>query len=442
MAKKSLFEMKPVKGYEKKLEDFFPMERRCSNCLGCKFVPFEKIKSNRFGRNCPSVWYYNFNTYSARGRFQLGQNIIEDGYVKFEGRALDAVFNCQSCGACDVACKVTRFNLEPLAHNIALKERAVEKGLAPVELKAAVNSLEKQKTMLPDCKKADRADWAEGLGLKDLSGKETAEYLFFPGCQYSYDAGLQEKARAYVKALQKGGVDLGYMGKLDMCCGGRAKQMGFREGFEAAAKDNEAVWAKAGVVKIVTPCSDCYHALKRQYAMLGIKVEVVHAVELVAELAKAKKLKFKKAVDMAVTYHDPCHLGRLGEPHDDWDGTEAKILNQVHTWEPARPRYAGTYGIYDAPREILAAIPGLRLIEMERCRENSWCCGAGGGCSESNPEFSAWTAGERVAEANATGADAIITACPWCKSNFVSAACEDGNKIEVLDIIELVQRAM
>ena len=216
MAKKSLFDRKPIKGYEKKLEDFFPMERRCSNCAGCKFLPFEKIKSNRFGRNCPSVWYYNFNLYSARGKFQLGQNIIEDGYVKFEGQALEAIFNCQACGACDVGCKVTRFNLEPLAHNIALKERAVEKGLAPVELKAAANSLTKQKTMLPDRKRADRAGWARGTKIKDVSGRESAEYVFFPGCQYSYDPELKKKAKAYVKILADAGVDIGYLGKLDM----------------------------------------------------------------------------------------------------------------------------------------------------------------------------------------------------------------------------------
>jgi len=442
MAKKSLHEMKPVKGYEKKLEDFFPMQRRCSNCLQCKFVPYEKIKSNRFGRNCPSVWYYNFNLYSARGKFQLGQNIIEDESVKFEGLALDAIFNCQACGACDMACKVTRFNLEPLAHNLALKERAVEKGLAPVELKAAVNSLEKQKTMLPDCRKSNRANWADDLGLKDVSGKETAEYVFFPGCQYAYNAELRKKAATYVKILTKAGVDLGYLGKLDMCCGGRAKQMGFKDDFEIAARDNEAAWAKAGVTKIVTPCADCYHAIKRQYAMLGVKVEVVHATELIAGLVKANKIKFKKPVDLAVTYHDPCRLGRLGEPHEDWDGTEVKILNQVHTWEPARPRYAGTYGVYDAPREILAAIPGLRFIEMERCRENSWCCGAGGGCSIFNPEFSDAIASERVTEAQATGAEAIVTACPWCEINLSDIESDNGTYMEVVDIIDLVAKAM
>jgi len=435
--------MTPVKGYEKKLEDFFPMQRRCSNCLGCKFVPFEKIKSNRFGRNCPSIWYYNFNAYSARGRFQLGQNIIEDGYVGWEGQTLDVVFNCQACGACDIGCKITRFNLEPLAHNIALKERAVEEGKAPMSLKLLIAQLKSQKSMLPGSKKSDRAKWSAGLRLKDLSaGKATAEYAFFPGCQYAYDKGLQKKAKTYVEILRKGGVDLGYLGGTDMCCGGRAKQAGFRADFESQAKANAAVWKKAGVKKIVTPCSDCYHAIKRQYAALGLEVEVVHAVELIAELIAKKKLKLKKRVDLSVTYHDPCHLGRLGEPFVPWDGTEKKILKQIHTWEPARPRYAGREGVYDAPREILAAIPGLRLIEMERVRENSWCCGAGGACSVYNPEFSDAIASERVTEAQATGAEAVVTACPWCEKNLGGVESENGTCIDVFDIVDLVAKAL
>jgi Fe-S oxidoreductase len=159
-------------------------------------------------------------------------------------------------------------------------------------------------------------------------------------------------------------------------------------------------------------------------------------------LVKAKKLKFKKAVDITVTYHDPCHLGRLGEPFEEWYGTEVKILNQVHTWEPARPRYAGTYGVYDAPREILAEIPGVRLIEMERIRENSWCCGAGGGCSMFNSEFSGAIASERVTEAQTTGAEAIVTACPWCEQNLTGVESENGVPLEVVDIIDLVSRAL
>jgi Fe-S oxidoreductase len=145
---------------------------------------------------------------------------------------------------------------------------------------------------------------------------------------------------------------------------------------------------------------------------------------------------------MTVTTHDPCHLGRLGEPFVPWNGVGKKIYNQIHIWEPKRPRYNGAHGIYDPPRNILKAIPGVTLVEMERIREYTWCCGAGGGCSETYPEFSRWTAGERVSEANATGAEALVTACPWCESNFKGAVDENGKTIAVLDIIELIERAL
>jgi Fe-S oxidoreductase len=431
----------PLKGYEATLEDFRPMQERCSNCLGCKFVPFEKIKSHRFARNCPSVWYYNFNTYSARGRFQLGQT-LQDGYVDWGGQAVEAIFNCQTCGACDVSCKITRFNLEPLAHNIALKERAVEKGLAPPELEDAARRLPDQKTMLPGVKKADRTAWAAGLPLKDLSAGETAAYAFFPGCQYAYNQDLQSKARSQVKILLNAGVDLGFFGNGDMCCGGRAKQMGFREAFEQEAAHNAKIWAKAEGITIVTPCADCYHAIKRQYAALGYTVNVVHTSELIGDLIKKGKLKFKKELNVTVTYHDPCHLGRLGEPFEAWDGTEKKILNQIHTWEPRRPRYAGAYGIYDAPREILSAIPGLRLVEMERIRENSWCCGAGGGCGLFNKTYASAVASERVAEALSTGARTIVTGCPWCEINLKAACAENGGTMAVADIMDIVAQSL
>jgi Fe-S oxidoreductase len=416
------------------------MQERCSNCLGCKFVPFEKIKSNRFGRNCPSVWYYNFNTYSARGRFQLGQVLLDD-LVAFEGETPDIVFNCQSCGACDVSCKVTRFNLEPLAHNIALKERAVALGKAPERLRAAADHLAVEKTMLPGAKQSERAKWAEGLGLKDLT-KESAEYAFFPGCAYAYDPGLRDKARAWATALRKAGVDIGYMGAADLCCGGRAKQMGFKDAFEKEAALNYKALSGAGVKTVVTPCSDCYHALKRQYAFIGLNIKVIHAAELLAERLERGGFAFEKRVDMTVTYHDPCHLGRLGEAFVPWDGKEKKVLNQIHTWEPARPRYAGTHGVYDAPRRILAAISGLCLVEMERIRENSWCCGAGGGCGLFNAEFSGAVASERVTEAQSTGADAIVTLCPWCETNLRGAEADNGVSMKVVDLIDLVARAM
>ena len=422
------------------LNDFRPMEERCSNCLGCKWIPFDKIKSQRFGENCPSISWGNFNTYSARGRFELGLALLTKD-ADLSPATTDIIHACTSCGSCDVACKVSRYNLEPLDHNIELKAYAIEQGKLLPGQAEIIESLKKEKTMIRGKKKAARGAWAEGLGLKDLT-KEKADVLFFPGCKSSYDEKFVKNARASVRILKKAGVDLGYLGASDMCCAGRALQMGFKDAFNTSATANIKAIEASGATIIVTPCSDCYHAFKRQYPKLGLKVEVLHVVEYLDRLIKEGKLAFTKKVPMKVTYHDPCHLGRLGEPFVAWEGKEKKIFNQIHTWEPRRPRFNGAYGIYDAPREVIGSIPGVELVEMERIREYSWCCGAGSVCNETNPEFSAWTAAERVTEANSTGAGALVTACPWCESNFRGTKDENGRTIEVLDIVELVEMAL
>jgi Fe-S oxidoreductase len=416
------------------------MEERCSNCLGCKWIPFDKVKSQRYGENCPSISWGNFNTYSARGRFELGLALLTKD-ADLSPATTDIIHTCTSCGSCDVACKVSRYNLEPLDHNIELKAYAIEQGKLLPGQAEIIDSLKKEKTMIRGKKKATRGAWAEGLGLKDLT-KEKADVLFFPGCKSSYDEKYIKNARASVRILKKAGVDLGYLGAADMCCAGRALQMGFKEAFNASATANIKAIEASGAKIIVTPCSDCYHAFKRQYPKLGLKVEVLHVVEYLDRLIKEGTLSFTKKVPMQVTYHDPCHLGRLGEPFVAWEGKEKKIFNQIHTWEPRRPRFNGAYGIYDAPRDVIKSVPGVELVEMERIREYSWCCGAGSVCNETNPEFSSWTAAERVTEANSTGASALVTACPWCESNFRGTKDENGRTIEVLDIVELVEMAL
>jgi Fe-S oxidoreductase len=422
------------------LQDYRPMMERCSDCLGCRWSPFDKIKSQRFGENCPSSLYYKFFTYSARGKFQAAQGLL-DGDYGYTDAMLEATTACTACGACDIMCKICRYNLEPLEHNIALKNDAVEKGHILAGQAAMMESLRTEQTMIPGMKKAQRTDWAYDLPLVDAK-TEQADAVFFPGCKYSYGEKLRSSARSAVEAITGAGVKLGFLGSMDMCCAGRAYQQGFFKEFDARAEANIKAFRAAGVQTIVTPCSDCYHAFKRLYAAKGMDIKVYHVVEYIDKLISEDKIKFTEPVELRVTYHDPCHLGRLGEPYVPWSGREKKIMNQVHTWEPRRPRYNGAYGIYDAPRNILAAIPGVTLLEMERIREYSFCCGAGGGCSETYPEFSRWTAAERIAEANATGAEALVTACPWCRDNFAGVADENGKSIEVVELIDLVSMAL
>jgi Fe-S oxidoreductase len=418
------------------LKDYRAMMERCSNCLGCKWMPFDKIQSQRYGENCPINIYYKWFTYSARGKFQTAQALL-DGDYDYTDAMLEATQACTSCGACDVACKITRYNLEPLELTIALKNDAIEKGHILPTQKASMDSLKAEQTMLAGKMKKDRSAWAKGIPFK-----QKAEVLFYPGCKYSYDPKLQGKARAAAEMLLNAGVNLGYLGDMDMCCAGRAYQQGFFNEFGDRADGNIKAFKAAGVQTIVTPCSDCYHAIKRLYAARGYQVEILHIVEYLDRLIAEGAIKLTKSVNMTVTYHDPCHLGRQGEPFIPWDGKEKKIMNQVHTWEPRRPRYIGVYGIYDAPRRILQNIPGLTFVEMERIREYSWCCGAGSGACDNFPAFSKSTAAERISEANSTGADALVTACPWCETNFAGTEDENGKTIEVIDIIDLVSRAL
>ena len=417
------------------LSDFLSMQERCSNCSFCKWIPFDKVKSVRFADNCPSVVFNAFNTYSARGRFQMGAAVVK-GELEYTDTMAEVTRQCLSCGACDVSCKICRYNLEPLEHNLELKHDAIEKGkITPVQ-REIIDSLTHEQTMIVGEKKADRMAWAEGLGLTDVF-KDKADVLFFAGCKYSYDKALQKTAQDAVKLLQSAGIKVGTLGSGEACCGGRAQQMGFFEDFETRAKSNIKAIEQAGVQYIITPCSDCYHTFKRLYPKLGLNVKVLHILEYLELLINEGKIKFTKAKDVTVTYHDPCHLGRQGEPYVAWNGEEKKIRNQIHTWNPPRPRYNGAYGIYDSPRNVLKAIPGVKLVEMERIREYSWCCGAGGGCSDIAKDLSAFAAAERIEEAKATGAQLLVTACPWCKSNFTNAG-----GMEVKDILELAVSAL
>jgi Fe-S oxidoreductase len=218
--------------------------------------------------------------------------------------------------------------------------------------------------------------------------------------------------------------------------------MGYKGEFTKFAENNLEAWKNAGVKTIVTSCGDCYHAFKRLYPTVGSQFKVMHTAEYLDQLIKEGKLKLTKKVPLKVTYHDPCHLGRQGEPYIPWEGKEKKIFNQVVVFEPRKPRNNGAWGIYDAPRNVLKSIPGLQLVEMERIREYAWCCGAGGGVKEAYPDFSNWTANERIEEAKSTGAEAIVSACGWCESNFSGAISSKGDKMQVLDIAEIVQMAM
>jgi Fe-S oxidoreductase len=421
------------------LEDYRDDCTDCSRCSYCKWIPLDHIKSARFARACPSIEYCSFQAYSLAGRLSIGLSLLE-GRIGYNDELKDIVWKCQLDGACDVSDKVCRYNIRGLEVMREMRFKLVEDGQTLPQHKPYLDSLHREENMMME-PRVNRGKWADGLDIKNLA-KEKASVVFHAGCRYSYDKGLQNTARAAVMMLRNAGVDIGIMGDNESCCGGRAYQWGYRNELNAFAKKNARAWANAGVKTVVTPCAECYHTFERLYPEIGVTFEVVHVVEYVNRLIKEGKIKLTKSVPLTVTYHDPCHLGRLGEPYVPWQGSKEKIYGQIPVWRPSRPRYTGAWGVYDAPRNVLKSIPGLALVEMERIREYAWCCGAGGGVLEAYPDFAAWTAAERLTEAKATGAEAIVSACPWCERNFTDTVRSQDEKIEVYDIVDLVQMAL
>jgi len=368
----------------------------------------------------------------------MGTNLLENR-LDFSDKLLEVVYNCQMCGACDTSCKYS-MDMELTEPINEIRIACVEAGRTNPALDKLINSLRKQGTMVPGAK-AKRGEWAAGLNIKD-AGKEKVDVLYFVGCQTSYNKDMWKIAEAAAKLLQKAGVDFGIGGANETCCGGRAYQMGYQQDFLDQAKKNLDFIKKSGAKTIVTTCAEGYYTFKVLWDKFELKgdLEVLHITEFLACLIKEGKLKPKKKVDMTVTYHDPCHLGRMGESYIHWNGRE--VIDEIRTFNPPKEYRRGTYGVYEPPRDILKSIPYLRLVEMDRIKEYAWCCGAGGGVNVSNPDFSMWTAQERIKEAEQTGATAIVTACPWCIENFNKAIAQQGSSLKVYDVIELLEKAL
>lgn len=422
------------------LQDYEKDMLRDSRCSYCKWIPHAMMTDNRFTAVCPSIVRYNFHGWSAGGRMVAALSLLRNR-ISYTDKFMDMIYQCQMGGGCDVSCKIDR-DLEPYQVMQELRIKCVGDGhLIPAHM-LVIDGLRREDNMMQRVK-AERGKWAEGLDVKNLT-KEKAEVAYYAGCRYSFDEDLWPVARGGLALLKSAGIDVGIMGREEACCAGRAYELGYAGELDKFAEHNTETWKTMGVKTVVTPCSDCYATFKVLYDKIGRKpaIEVLHITEYLHRLIKEGKIKLTKKVPLVATYHDPCHLGRLAEPWIHWEGKEIKVMGQLTVHDPPKKYRKGADGVYDIPRDILNNIPGLSFVEMYRIREYAWCCGAGGGVKEAYPDFAIWTAAERIKEAKAAGAEALVSACPWCKRNFLDAVNETGEKIEVYDIIELVQQAM
>jgi Fe-S oxidoreductase len=420
------------------LEQYRTDMETCRRGSPCKFIPLEKVTKYDHVNVCPSISKYEFHSYCGGGRMVMGTALLEKR-LDYTDKLVEIIYNCNMCGACDTSCKYS-MDMEVIEPINEIRIECVESGHTNSVLDKVINRLRRLGTMVAGAK-VKRGDWAKDLGLRDFT-REKVDVIFHVGCQTSFDRDMWKLAQGTARLLLKAGVNFGVGGINELCCGGRAYQMGYKADFLKQAEANMAAIGKAGARTLVTGCAECYFAFKVLYDKFNLKgeLEVLHTSEYFSRLIKEGKLKPGKNVDMTVTYHDPCHLGRQGEPYIHWQGKE--VVNQIRTFDPPKERRRGTYGVYEPPRDVLKSIPGLKLLEMDRIKEYAWCCGAGGGVGESNPEFSLWTAIKRIDEAQETGAAAIATACPWCIKNFNKAISQKGINLKVYDVIELLEKAI
>ncbi|MHA1262343.1 MAG: (Fe-S)-binding protein [Candidatus Freyarchaeota archaeon] len=384
------------------LEEYRDDAARCGKCAICKIVLPVEVKSARFSAICPSGTRFHFDAYYASGRMEVAR-AIADEELSYTDRLLHILYTCTGCGACNTQCFYVK-GLRPLEVIEELKAKIVEDGFGPLpEHKKFSESVEKKYNPYGE-PHGKRFQW---LGDKGAIGRN-AEVAYFAGCTGAYRT--EEIVRAAVNVLDKLNINYTLLPD-EWCCGSPLLRTGQRSLALKLMSHNIETLEDSGVEKVVFSCAGCYRAFKEDYPKFGAhySFEPVHIVEYLAELTDS--FRFNKSLDETVTYHDPCHLGRH-------------------------------LGVYDAPRKILNSIPGVNLVEMERIREYSWCCGAGSGVKAALPDFALWTAQERLEEAKATGAQTLVSCCPFCKRNFADAIKSSGTEIRMVDLVEYLDRVL
>lgn len=414
----------------KQLEHFRRDVWNCYRDSMCKYVFTWHIKSERFARICPSLVKYEFDAFSAQGRLDVARALIE-GELEWSERLLDVVYRCQLCGGCDYVCGRVK-EIQPGRIIQAMRARLVADGKGPPsEFVPLMKSLREHQNPY-DQNNAQRANWLKALYKFKPSVEPTVipetgaatDTLLFVGCSPLRDPSAEKMPLTAIKLLMKGGANVGLLESKEICCGNPSLRIGDQDEFVAFAKENIQAFNRMGVKKLVCLCPFCYSTFRRDYPEVReeMNFEVVHILEEVDRLIRKKKLNIRKRNNIKVTYHDPCHLGRIGS--NGVSGTNAFT------------------GLYDAPRNILQSIPGLVLVEMERIKDDAFCCGAGSWMKNAYPNFAYTTALERITEAKATSADALVTHCPHCEENFDSALNQSRHTIKMFNLLDLVFEAV
>jgi len=368
----------------------------------------------------PKMILFNMEKHLLRERGKISAGKREDlpalvPEIHTEGE----IWTCTTCGACMHVCPV---EIEHIPKIVGLRQsRVLMESKFPVELNATFRNMETNANPW-GIGFSKRADWAEGLDIKRVQDNPETEYLFWVGCSGSFDKEARKTARAFAELLRKAGVDFAILGVEEKCCGDSARRLGNEYLFQTLAVETIELFSRYKIRKVLTICPHGFNTFKNEYPRtLGIAaglsdeakahfltVEVFHHTEFLRSLVAAGKLKIRPAGPAALTYHDPCYLGR----HN---------------------------GIFDPPRELLGGLTSRKLIELKNHGEHSFCCGAGGGLMWTEESLGRRINHMRSEEIIGSGAAAVATACPFCQTMLRDALKDKSREdIAVKDIAVLM----
>lgn len=351
----------------------------------------------------------------------------------------ETIWACTSCGWCEQACPVFIENVPRLIDMRRYKVQ-VEADFPP-ELQRVFEGMERQGNPW-GIGQDKRDEWEGDVPLPKWGDGGTYEYLFYVGCAGSYDERMKKVSKAVAKVLTEAGVTFATLGKEETCTGDSARRGGNEYLYQTLAKMNVEAWNAKGIKTIVTQCPHCFNTIKNEYPEFGGNYRVISHTELINELLKDKRIKLSKVMNEKLTYHDPCYLGR----HN---------------------------GVFEAPREVLKAIPGLEVIEMQRSERESFCCGAGGArmwmeehtgqrinhnrvneiantlahandASVPLPLATDMKKPGQVGQFKGKASGSVAVACPFCHTMIKDGLndTERGDTITVRDVAELVAESM
>ena len=317
----------------------------------------------------------------------------------------ETVFRCTLCGNCQEVCPVG-IHLKDLW--LSLRHDLFHSRVYPEKINMIRDNLDESHNVFAE-DNSERADWVEDLKDAPEDGliKEKAQVVYFTGCVASYFPLAQKIPMALAEILDRSNVDFTLLGEEEWCCGFPMLGAGLKDMLQKFVDHNLRAVKEKGAKKAVFACPSCYQMWREHYPR---EIEIAHATEFLMDLVKKNRVPMKP-LDITVTYHDPCDLGRGAR-------------------------------VFDAPREVIRAIPGVKFVELPRNRENCRCCGGGGNLEMMDAQLSSEIAKEKIDEILGTGAQAVVTSCQQCVRTMTTYVKRNKVPLEVMDITQLVHRAL